>query len=65
MTASVVKITFMDNFRNSLPEVFYNICENCKENIFGGVFLLLKSKRIYYQECFSGNFIEFFRGTRL
>ena len=54
-----IKTTFMDNFRSSRPEVFQTIWKNCKEKILVGVFLLIKSKRIYYHECFPRNFLEF------
>ena len=68
MAASVAKktveTTFLD-FRSSCPEVFSNICENCKENILGRVLLLVKPKRVYYHECFPENFLEFFRTTIL
>ena len=60
----IVKATFLD-FRSNRPEVLQNICEDCKENILGGVFLLVKLKRVHYRECFPGNFLEFFGTTNL
>ena len=47
-----VKTTFLDNFRSR---------KISKENILGGVFLLAKSKALYYYGSSPRYFLKFFR----
>ena len=58
--------TFLVDFRSSRHEVIFkitvlNIWENSLEKIPGRVFLVAKTKGIYYHRCSRGNFLEFFR----